>query len=58
MNKIRECRKKIGITMKTLGDKLGFSEAAISQYENGKRQPDIDTSEHTCLQIVIKIIEA
>lgn len=42
-NRIREVRKKHGLTMKQLGEKVGLSESAISQYENGKRQPDNQT---------------
>ena len=49
-NKIRELRKNRGLTMKQLGDILGLAESTISQYENGKRQPDYETllrlSEH------------
>lgn len=42
-NRIREVRKQHGLTMKQLGEKVGLSESAISQYENGKRQPDNET---------------
>ena len=31
------------MTMKELAEKIGVSESAISQYENGKRQPGYDT---------------
>lgn len=43
MNHIRELRKEKNITMKHLGEIIGVSESAISQYETGKRQPDNDT---------------
>lgn len=43
MYRIRETRKAKGMTMKLLGELIGVSESAISQYENGKRQPDNDT---------------
>ena len=43
MNNLRVLRKKCGITMKELGDRLGVSESAISHYETGKRQPDFET---------------
>lgn len=43
MLRIRELRKKCGITMKALGAAVGVSESAISQYETGKRQPDYET---------------
>lgn len=41
--KIREIRRKCGLTMKELGERVGVSESAISQYETGKRQPDYET---------------
>ena len=40
MNRIRQARQAIGITMRQLGQKVGCSEAAISNYELGKREPD------------------
>lgn len=43
MKKIKELRNEHNITMKKLGEIVGVSESAISQYENGKRQPDIET---------------
>lgn len=43
MLKLRELRKKCGITMKELGAEIGVAESTISQYETGKRQPDYET---------------
>lgn len=42
-NRIRELRKQKGITMKQLGAVVGLAESTISQYENGKREPDNET---------------
>ena len=42
-NRIRELRKAHGLTMKKFGAILGLGESTISQYETGKRVPDIDT---------------
>lgn len=42
-NRIRELRKEKGLTMKQLGSVLGLAESTISQYETGKRDPDIST---------------
>lgn len=42
-NRIREERKKAGLTMKELGDIVGVAESAISHYETGKRQPNHET---------------
>lgn len=39
-NNIRAARKAKGLTMKRLGELIGVSESAISQYETGARQPD------------------
>ena len=41
--RIREIRKRCGLTQKELAEGIGSSESAISQYENGKRQPDYET---------------
>lgn len=43
MNKIRKIRQAQGLTMRQLGDAIGCTEAAISFYERGLRQPDNDT---------------
>ena len=43
MINLREIRKEKGITMKELGKIFGVSEVAISNYEMGKREPDIQT---------------
>ena len=42
-NRIRELRKQNNLTMKQLGEKLGLGESTISQYETGKREPDLKT---------------
>lgn len=43
MLKLRELRKKCGLTMKELGMEIGVAESTVSQYETGKRQPDYET---------------
>lgn len=50
MNRIREARKRRGLTMKKLGELVGASEASISQYETGKHEPDNET--------IVKIADA
>ena len=40
---LRTARKAKGLTMKELGEKVGVSESAISQYETGKREADFAT---------------
>jgi transcriptional regulator with XRE-family HTH domain len=41
--RIRERRKKVGLTMKELGEKINVAESTISGYESETRKPDIDT---------------
>lgn len=43
MKNLRKVRKESGMTMKDLAQRIGVSESAISQYENGKRQPGYET---------------
>ena len=43
MDKLKELRKQNNITMKELGKKLNLAESTISLYENGKREPDLQT---------------
>ena len=42
-NKIKELRKSRKMSQEKLGYKLGVSQAMIAQYENGKRNPKIQT---------------
>ena len=41
--RIRDYRKKAGLSQKELGKKLDVSQQHIAQYENGKRMPKLDT---------------
>lgn len=41
-SKIRELRKHKNLTQKDLGNKVGLSEQAISQYERDERQPNLE----------------
>lgn len=47
---IRKARKKAGLTLENVGNLVGLSTVAISQYERGERVPDIVT--------MFKILEA
>lgn len=42
MNNIRIRRRALGLTMKQLASIVGVTEAAISHYETGRREPDND----------------
>lgn len=37
-------RKELGISQQELSDKAKVSQPAISQYENGRRKPDLETA--------------
>ena len=41
--KIKEIRKKRGLTQKQLGDLCGMADSAIRRYENGRANPKIET---------------
>lgn len=40
---IRDARKKKGLTQKELGERLGISDVSIAQWENGLRNPRLET---------------
>lgn len=42
-NRIKELRQKNNLTLKELGQKVGMANNTLSQYETGKRQPNIET---------------
>ena len=39
---IRDYRRRAGLTMKELGDRLGVSESAVQRWENGDRRPSYE----------------
>ena len=43
MNRIKELRKKVGLSQAQLANKIGISNQIISFYENNKREPKIET---------------
>lgn len=43
MNRIEELRKKAGLSQTELGKKIHLSQKAISRYENGSAEPDLNT---------------
>lgn len=45
--RLKELRKRIGLTQTELGKKIGVSSSAIGMYEQGKREPD----NHTLLKL-------
>ncbi len=42
MNRIKQLRKKAGLTMKVFGKMFNAAESTVSLWENNKRQPDLD----------------
>jgi transcriptional regulator with XRE-family HTH domain len=40
MNRLKELRQKNNLTLKELGKKVGMLDSTLSQYENGKRNPN------------------
>ena len=43
--RLRELRQNKGLSQSQLSDALGISKSAISMYELGKREPDLETLE-------------
>lgn len=42
MNRIKELRQKAGLTLVQLGQKVGMANNTLSQYETGKRFPQLE----------------
>lgn len=42
MNRFREVRKSKGYTQKDVAAQTGIAQSSISQYESGKRSPQLD----------------
>lgn len=55
--KIKELRKKQGMSQKDLADKLGITPVLISQYENGKRNPKLETLQKIADALEVDISE-
>lgn len=47
-DRLRELRTQRGLSQRDLGEKLGVSHATINMYENGKRNPEVETLEAIC----------
>ena len=46
--KIKQLRKKSGLTQAQLADKLEISPSAVGMYEQGRREPDKETLSKIC----------
>lgn len=54
--RMREARKKKGLTQKQLGEQLGVSQSMIGQFESGKHAPRMDTVEKICKALDLDIL--
>lgn len=54
-NRIREARKKAGLTQRQLGDRLGGSGGMIGRYESGTRNPKLETAERIASALRIDV---
>lgn len=43
MNRIKEVRKKKGLSLQQVADAVGLATNTISRYETGKREPKLET---------------
>jgi transcriptional regulator with XRE-family HTH domain len=43
IDRLKALRKKMNLTQKEVGEKIGLSDKTISSYEQGDRQPDNET---------------
>lgn len=43
MNRIKEIRKKKGLSLQQVADAVGLGNNTISRYETGKREPKLET---------------
>ena len=43
MNRIKEARKKKGLSLQQVADAVGVGNNTISRYETGKREPKLET---------------
>lgn len=55
--KIKEIRKRKGLTQKQLGDLCGIADANIRKYENGKQNPKIETLQKIADALGVSIID-
>ncbi|ADR19030.1 cupin domain-containing protein [Calditerrivibrio nitroreducens] len=55
--KIRDIRKRLGMTLEDVSLKTGFTKSFISQIENGKNSPSIASLKKICYAIGISISE-
>ncbi len=52
---IAECRKELDLTQVELAERLGVSDRAVSNWENGKNMPDLSLFKDLCSELNISI---
>ncbi len=52
---IAECRKEKKMTQQDLAEKLGVTDRAISNWENGKNMPDLSLFKPLCIELEISL---
>jgi len=55
--KLREIRKRLGMSLEDVSQKTGFTKSFISQIENGKNSPSIASLKKICYALGITISE-
>ena len=55
--RIKDVRKKAGLTQKELGEKLGLAFQSIAQWENDLRNPKIDTLQRLAAALGVPLEE-
>ena len=55
--KLRDFRKKLGLTLEDISQKTGFTKSFISQIENGKNSPSISSLKKICYALGTTISE-
>ena len=57
MKKLKEIREKTGLNQKEFANKCGIPSTTYNQYENGKREPDVQTLELLADKLNVSIDE-
>lgn len=55
--KIKEYRKKMGLTQKELAEKINKSEVTIRKYETGQREPKMDVIQEICTALNVSMTD-
>ena len=56
-NRIKEIRKKRGLTQEQLGKLLNISQTMVAQYENNKRKPKLETLQKIATALKVPVSE-